>query len=1190
MIPVRHRSTTGHLKLTALLGALIGLLLMTGPSQAAIPAGDPGCTPITATNWASPLAVHASLTASGTACFTFTPTESGTYLLRMATGAGMLAVVTDSSSTEVGSSVFPLSEIPMTPQTYTITVTANTAGNYAMGLLALDEAGCAALSSTRWDAEVETLDFGTDPAAVHCREFDATSGDYVRIGHEPPPGLDQGPAKGIRHALFDSTGLRTCSPATWTDDAFTCQLTGAGPWRVLTWLEPESGQPAADSAQFWVNSFAQTGGCATGLDTTVSMIAARMSFPRGTSPVTCLLSNLSKDARARMEVQVQTESPDPGALTPWEMVDSKGVPQCSGNASSISPVLCPLTGTGPFRVLLPGGTDYEAAAHRITNAVGCQVIDGIGTGIPAQTGELSVGNPLSCYKFQGSTGDELTFTDPVTPGLYTFEMFGPTGDRLPTTGDGYTYQLEGTGDHLAVLSLVGTEPVPFTVGATCLNPACGPGSLTLLSATPDAIGAGDQVTVTLRGRALILSSQVALVKGGTTVPGTVAEVAQSGRRLDVQFDARGLYGTWGIQVTNPDSGTATLPDAVTVNPVDRAAVAGTLMAPARFVAGRPQTYTIVVENKGNVDALNVPIVLQGLPKGTQAIPKFTMHAVNAGGDVVPKEYPQKELVYQSDEGALLQFMLGRVGAGERRELPFEVTIAQAADFAPTLRVGECLLTGAQSNGTGLAPAATDPDMPTPCGIAIVKTMLSFLPGNDCFAVARRIVLDAYDALNGWKTVTSYAPLETDNVLACAAGFLPGGSVLSFMFDLAGAVNNGKELAINCMPPVPPGPTINSVQSADPNEMVGPLGGGDQRAITGSGLQNYAVYFENKAGATAPAQEVTITDQLDPAVFDLDTLRFTGVWFGTHRYDVTLPVTSIDDMVDLASADGQQVEVKTHVTNEGQVTWTLRSIDPITGRLPENVDIGFLPPNVDGTEGQGAVTYQVALKSPANGTTVRNRATIVFDLNAPIVTNEWTNLIDRTTPTAGVTSPTTATGPFQVSWTSGDAGAGVAFVSVLVSTDGGSATTWQAAAQAAGSATFQAEAGHDYVFTAIATDFAGNTTPLAAAQSSTTSTKPVTPDPQPTTGPTPQPTTDPTPPTPQTVKAPPRKAKRAARVKLARSTSANLTVRWKTTTPKVCTVRKYSARMLKKGRCKVTATAPGNTSTLALRRSFTIKVT
>ena len=47
---------------------------------------------------------------------------------------------------------------------------------------------------------------------------------------------------------------------------------------------------------------------------------------------------------------------------------------------------------------------------------------------------------------------------------------------------------------------------------------------------------------------------------------------------------------------------------------------------------------------------------------------------------------------------------------------------------------------------------------------------------------------------------------------------------------------------------------------------------------------YRVDFENEATATAPAQQVVVTDQLD-ADLDWNTFQFTEVGFGDHVIDV-----------------------------------------------------------------------------------------------------------------------------------------------------------------------------------------------------------------------------------------------------------------------------------------------------------------
>ena len=61
-------------------------------------------------------------------------------------------------------------------------------------------------------------------------------------------------------------------------------------------------------------------------------------------------------------------------------------------------------------------------------------------------------------------------------------------------------------------------------------------------------------------------------------------------------------------------------------------------------------------------------------------------------------------------------------------------------------------------------------------------------------------------------------------------------------------------------------------TADPNDIAGPPGVGEPRWVVPWQRFGYQVDFENIPEATAPAQRVTVTVDLDPA-FDLDTFRF-----------------------------------------------------------------------------------------------------------------------------------------------------------------------------------------------------------------------------------------------------------------------------------------------------------------------------
>jgi hypothetical protein len=83
-------------------------------------------------------------------------------------------------------------------------------------------------------------------------------------------------------------------------------------------------------------------------------------------------------------------------------------------------------------------------------------------------------------------------------------------------------------------------------------------------------------------------------------------------------------------------------------------------------------------------------------------------------------------------------------------------------------------------------------------------------------------------------------------------------------------------------------------------------------------------------------------------------------------------------------------------------WLFQAVDPLTGAPPTNISTGVVPPNIDGTDGQGYVTFSVrALASTPAGTRVHAEATIVFDEEAPIVTPKIFNTIDRAPNTSVV---------------------------------------------------------------------------------------------------------------------------------------------------------------------------------------------
>jgi RHS repeat-associated protein len=300
-----------------------------------------------------------------------------------------------------------------------------------------------------------------------------------------------------------------------------------------------------------------------------------------------------------------------------------------------------------------------------------------------------------------------------------------------------------------------------------------------------------------------------------------------------------------------------------------------------------------------------------------------------------------------------------------------------------------------------------------------------------------------------------------------------------------------------IPPLPPkrggpGGTGSARGSGDPNDKIGPAGYGPQGFIAPGSPLPYRIDFQNDDTATAPAQRVIVTDQLDPNL-DWKTFALTGVGFGDTDLAISPGSQHYQTSVDITE-NGQPIEVDIELglnPQTGLITATFQTIDPRT-QLPPDVLTGFLPPE-DGTgRGKGDFTYVVQPRAGLpTGTQIRNVATVVFDANGAITTDQVDDhdpskgvdpnkqdliTIDAGPPTSHVAPlpATEASQDFTVSWSGQDepGGSGIGSYDVYVSDDDGPYTLWQSANPQT-SATFDGINGHTYAFYSVATDGAGN---------------------------------------------------------------------------------------------------------------------
>ena len=283
-------------------------------------------------------------------------------------------------------------------------------------------------------------------------------------------------------------------------------------------------------------------------------------------------------------------------------------------------------------------------------------------------------------------------------------------------------------------------------------------------------------------------------------------------------------------------------------------------------------------------------------------------------------------------------------------------------------------------------------------------------------------------------------------------------------------------------------------SHDPNQKLGPMGIREENFLRTGSIFSYHIDFENLETATAPAQIVTVRDPLSPHL-DLTTFELAQIRFGDVQVDVPAGSKSLDTVVDYAYKDDDyDFVIEVHITawlENGVLHVNFISIDPETGLPPQDVGIGFLPPENGTGRGQGFVSCLLKAKPDLpSGTEIRNIADIQFDFGLTIATNQ----VDPTDPSQGtdpekealVTLDSTAPASqvaalpetvsnriFTISWNGedDDQGSGIGAYEIYASTDEGPFTHWLTTAET--SAVFTGECGHRYAFYSLAVDRVGN---------------------------------------------------------------------------------------------------------------------
>lgn len=196
---------------------------------------------------------------------------------------------------------------------------------------------------------------------------------------------------------------------------------------------------------------------------------------------------------------------------------------------------------------------------------------------------------------------------------------------------------------------------------------------------------------------------------------------------------------------------------------------------------------------------------------------------------------------------------------------------------------------------------------------------------------------------------------------------------------------------------------SSVNSFDPNDIYGPSGVDAPRYTSSLQRQPFVITFENVDTASADAQSVVIVDSIDKTKFDINSLSLGDVVIGGQLMRV--PQGRNEFMLNkrLDSIQGIRLRIVAKTdTALGIIRWQFTALDSATNNLP--LLKGFLPPNINGLQGTGSVSYSIQpSQAVIDGSILNSRAGIVFDGNASISTSTWSNTIDLLPPVSQVLS-------------------------------------------------------------------------------------------------------------------------------------------------------------------------------------------
>jgi len=599
-----------------------------------------------------------------------------------------------------------------------------------------------------------------------------------------------------------------------------------------------------------------------------------------------------------------------------------------------------------------------------------------------------------------------------------------------------------------------------------------PSNLSISSLSTYRGGTAGPVTVMISGTGFDTSATVSLVRSGhPTVNASDFYVDSTKRTMWATFDLSSTTpGNWTFKVKNPDGDSAIVQRLFVVEDGGSPDIKIEIIGRNVIRVGRPSTYIVRCSNQGNINAPYTFIIISTRGDSNNLL---RMYGLWFPPDAPPwlDSFGQTAIIEGSRTAVICVTCLP---PGQTASLEGDLTMWNTG---PTL----LSVIGRSANIYGFLGVQS----------ALAELIRHNVLSDTMLSPSIRSA--ASDSTVWWNLLMSY--MNEYGVVHSNNDFNNRNVLISTMIDIAITLLGKKihpalpvllkilevllKLRGDAPPPFagwqPPPPypgyeppqymndiiekisQLSGVGSSTPEDKYGPVGfdlAGTQldslkRFVTSeNSLYSYRIDFWNHESASAPAQEVFLKDTLNMDFID-STFNFTE--FGFLRWTVPLSGGNyFNTYVDMRSDDSLIVNVEgSYDQNSREISWTFRSLNPITMQPPEDPMAGFLPP-IDSTGYQIGWVNFTAQPRPnlQTGHKITNQSWVKFDVGhwkpAP-ESGPYLNTIDAGRPSSQVRliSDTTATGEFIVKWSGQDdsLGSGIRSYNIYVKTDNGTYRLW-----------------------------------------------------------------------------------------------------------------------------------------------------